>query len=186
MTVSNEAASVTALGDGSNTTFAFDFEVPYQADGVTPAVEVFVIDSDGVWTPQTLTTDFTITGVGVAAGGEVEYPVMGAPLTSSEALIISRALDYSQESVFTDQGFRAVSVETAVDALEMQLQQVVARASRLTLEACVVADLPASDLNIGTRGVVTDATATTFASIVAGSGSNIVPVYSTGEDWRIG
>ncbi len=186
MTVSNEAASVTAFGDGSNTTFAFDFEVPYQADGVTPAVAVFVIDADGVWDEQTLTTDFTITGVGNPAGGEVTYPATGSPLSSSEALVIMRDLDYSQESAFEDQGFRAASVETAVDALEMQLQQVVARASRLILEACLVSELPNCDLNIGARGVVLDATATTFASVVSGSGANIVPVYSTGEDWRIG
>lgn len=38
----------------------------------------------------------------------------------------------------------------------------------------------------GRRGMVTDATVTTFASIVAGTGSNIVPVYDDGTNWRIG
>lgn len=46
------------------------------------------------------------------------------------------------------------------------------------------ADLPAG--TNGARGFVTDATATTFASIVAGGGANIVPVYFDGTDWRIG
>jgi hypothetical protein len=34
--------------------------------------------------------------------------------------------------------------------------------------------------------MVTDATATTFHSIVAGTGSNIVPVFYDGTNWRIG
>jgi hypothetical protein len=51
-----------------------------------------------------------------------------------------------------------------------------------------VASLPAAaTIGTGTIGYfVTDANATTFASIVAGGGTSIVPVYSDGTDWRIG
>ncbi len=50
-----------------------------------------------------------------------------------------------------------------------------------------VAQLPAaSSVKAGTRGFVSDANATTFASIVAGGGANTVPVYSDGMNWRIG
>lgn len=38
----------------------------------------------------------------------------------------------------------------------------------------------------GMRVFVTDATATTFASVVAGGGANGVPVYHDGTNWRIG
>lgn len=38
----------------------------------------------------------------------------------------------------------------------------------------------------GARAFVTDATATTFGSIVAGSGANKVPVYCDGTNWLIG
>lgn len=38
----------------------------------------------------------------------------------------------------------------------------------------------------GRRAFVSDATATTFASIVAGTGANRVPVYDDGTNWRIG
>lgn len=43
--------------------------------------------------------------------------------------------------------------------------------------------------NIGARGFVTDATATLSAglgNIVAGGGTNKVPVYDDGTNWRIG
>lgn len=47
------------------------------------------------------------------------------------------------------------------------------------------ASLPATPTS-GDRAMVTDASATTFASVVAGGGANIVPVFFDGTDWRIG
>lgn len=44
----------------------------------------------------------------------------------------------------------------------------------------------AASAGAGARHFVTDATVTTFASIVAGGGANGVPVYSDGTNWRIG
>lgn len=53
--------------------------------------------------------------------------------------------------------------------------------------ATTVGSLPsASSAGAGARSFVTDANATTFASIVAAGGSNGVPVYSDGTNWRIG
>lgn len=50
-----------------------------------------------------------------------------------------------------------------------------------------VASLPAAAAgNQGARAFVTDANATTFASIVAGGGANKITVYSDGTNWRIG
>lgn len=48
-----------------------------------------------------------------------------------------------------------------------------------------VASLPAAGTK-GRRSFVTDANATTFASVVAGGGANNVPVYDDGTNWRIG
>lgn len=51
----------------------------------------------------------------------------------------------------------------------------------------VVASLPsAASVGAGARATVTNATATTFHSIVAGGGANVVPVFSDGTNWRIG
>jgi hypothetical protein len=50
-----------------------------------------------------------------------------------------------------------------------------------------VASLPAaSTAGVGARSFVTDATATTFLSTVAGGGANKVPVVSDGTNWLIG
>lgn len=48
-----------------------------------------------------------------------------------------------------------------------------------------VANLAAAG-TAGRRFFVNNASATTFASIVAGGGANFVPVYDDGTNWRIG
>jgi hypothetical protein len=48
-----------------------------------------------------------------------------------------------------------------------------------------VATLPAAG-HAGARNFVTDATVTTFGTIVAGGSANKVPVYDDGTNWRIG
>ena len=53
--------------------------------------------------------------------------------------------------------------------------------------ATTVASLPsAATAGAGARSFVTDATATTFLSTVAGGGANSVPVVSDGTNWLIG
>ncbi len=50
-----------------------------------------------------------------------------------------------------------------------------------------VSTLPsATSVGAGIRSFVSDATATTFASIVVGGGSNTVPIYCDGSNWLIG
>jgi len=53
--------------------------------------------------------------------------------------------------------------------------------------AVTVASLPnAAKAGVGAKRFVTDATATTFFSVVAGGGANKVPVFSDPPNWRIG
>lgn len=54
-------------------------------------------------------------------------------------------------------------------------------------DATTVAGLPsAATAGKGARSFVTDATATTFLSVVSGGGANNVPVVSNGTNWLIG
>ena len=63
--------------------------------------------------------------------------------------------------------------------------KVVANTAR-TIPSTVAALPAAGTAGAGTRAFVTDANATTFASVVASGGANLVPVYSDGTNWRIG
>lgn len=130
MTISNQNASVTIAGNSSQTSFTFTFEIPYQSDGVTPAIDVYTIISS-VRTLLTITTDYTVTGIGNAGGGVVTYPVSGSPLATGAFLEIDRALDYNQPYEFLNQAFLPSQIETLADYLEMQIQQLAARVSAL-------------------------------------------------------
>ena len=55
------------------------------------------------------------------------------------------------------------------------------------LTVYTAATLPSASVSgMGARSCVSDATVTTFASTVVGGGSNKVPVYSDGTNWKIG
>ena len=60
-------------------------------------------------------------------------------------------------------------------------------ANLVTTNGSTYANLPISAyLGIGSRAVITNANTTTFNSLVSGGGSNIVPVFYDGTNWRVG
>ena len=80
------------------------------------------------------------------------------------------------------------ALELAVDALDTTTSGHNGRLGAIEsalLAPCLVAALPVAPAQ-GTRGFVTDASATTFASTVAGGGANAVPVVFDGTNWIIG
>jgi len=126
MTISNTQAVVTYNGNGVLTSFSYNFRIPYQDDGVTPAVVVLITDNTGATTAATLGVDFTITGVDTDAGGVVTFPISGssyATLASGWTLQIGRNLAYTQATSFPNQGLFPQDIENALDRVEMQLQQ---------------------------------------------------------------
>jgi hypothetical protein len=59
--------------------------------------------------------------------------------------------------------------------------------AELVIPNGIVSALPTANAKYkGLRTLVTDATATTFMSTVAGGGANIVPVVCDGAAWKIG
>ena len=81
-----------------------------------------------------------------------------------------------------------ISASASISAPLAEITEVSAgsvSADSVSIFPVAVADL-GSAANVGRRKFVTDANATTFASIVADGGANVVPVYADGTDWRIG
>lgn len=127
MTISNPAAAVTLQGNGSTTQFAFNFEIPYQSDGVTPAIEVWT-NVAGVVT-QLTPQQYAVSGLGSPTGGYVIYPLgvvpPAVPLPTGSTITIMRAEWYTQPNAFPNTNFIPRTVETGLDWLEMQIQQLV-------------------------------------------------------------
>lgn len=185
MTVTNETSAVTLPGNGSNKDFSYNFLIPYQADGVTPAVLVYTV-IDGVTTERTLNTDFTITGVGDSAGGIVHYPVSGSALANGTEIMILRALNYVQPYTFRANKLNGQQVMEALDNIVLEMQQLKTQLANITVTLDITpnpfefASLSDQPLNtqVESEVVVLDGwdANTTLPVFVAG----------TGFEWNVG
>jgi hypothetical protein len=116
MTVSSSTSRVQFNGNGSTTVFAYSFKI-FDQDDLT----VIVRSATGTETVKTITTHYTVSGVGNAGGGNVT--MLTAP-ASGETLTILREQDLVQElDLVENDPFPAQSLEDALDKLTFIVQQ---------------------------------------------------------------
>lgn len=134
MTVSAQTPINRSTGNGVTTVFPYDFKILAAAD-----IQVTV---DGV--AKTLNVDYTVSGVGNEAGGNVTMTVAPANLTS---VVRRRNMGLVRTTDYQDQGeLPAATLDADIDATVLMIQQVDEQIGRaLTLPAGVVgvsAELP--------------------------------------------
>ena len=142
MTVSTEVARKDYAGNGVLTTFPTTFRF---LDNSHLKV-ILVVDSTGVETTQTITTDYTVTGADAAAGGDVE---MITPPASGETLIIKRSIPNTQLTDLQTNGpLPADAIEDMVDQLTMRVQESDERVDRSLhfKESSTLTDIEMDDL----------------------------------------
>jgi hypothetical protein len=116
MTVSSSTARVSYSGNGSTTEFAVGFYFLENSH-----LQVIIRSSTGVETVKTLTTDYTVAGVGNPAGGTVT--MLTAP-ASGETLLVLRNVPLTQQTDYqANDPFPAETHEEALDKLTMLTQQ---------------------------------------------------------------
>jgi hypothetical protein len=125
-TITSPTVSVTDPGNGSTTSFAYNFLIPFQANGITPAVTVQVLNvATDVLTPVAPGA-YSIAGAGNPLGGTVTYAPGGVPLAVGFSLVITRSLAYTQPIAVPNFSFYPHTVEVSADNLEAQIQQLAA------------------------------------------------------------
>ena len=116
MTVSTTIRVIRYAGDDAETTFPYTFRILDETD-----MNVVLTDEDGVDTSLTLTTHFTVTGVGEETGGNVE---MVTPPATGEQLTLYRVTPQTQQTEYeSNSPFPAETHETALDKLTMEVQE---------------------------------------------------------------
>lgn len=116
MTVSSSSNKVQYNGNGSTTVFAYTFKV-FDQDDLT----VIIRSANGTETVKTITTHYTVSGVGSAGGGNVT--MLTAP-ASGETIVILREQDLIQEfDLVPNDPFPAQLMEDALDKLTFMVQQ---------------------------------------------------------------
>ncbi len=118
MAVSNENNIKRYAGNGSQTVFPYDFKIFAETDLVVLKYTI----ADGTKVTLALTTDYTVSGIGVDAGGNVT--LTGAAPSSLYKIIIYRELPLTQTMDLVESAsFPAENVEAAHDRSVMIAQQ---------------------------------------------------------------
>ncbi len=113
---------VTYQGNGATTAFPYNFLVQ-QAGHIV--VSIANNNVSPAATTVLTASQYSVTGIGNAAGGTLTYPVSGSPLPSGWTITIQRVVPYQQNTSLTNQGaFYPQVVEAALDYLTMIAQQI--------------------------------------------------------------
>ncbi len=116
MTVSSATNKVSYNGNGSQTVFAYGFKI-FDQDDLT----VIIRNASGGETTKTITTHYTVSGVGVASGGNV---TMGTAPASGESITIIREQPLTQGlDLVPNDPFPATLVEDTLDKLTFMVHQ---------------------------------------------------------------
>ena len=129
MTVSSTTTKNSYSGNGSLTVFAYGFKIFDEED-----IEVILRnDTTGTETVQTITTNYSVSNVGNASGGNVTFVTAPA---SGITVVLRRASPLTQTTDYTpNDPFPAESHEDALDKLtfiSQQLQEEVDRSIKLS------------------------------------------------------
>lgn len=126
MTLTNQTSSITLNGNGLTTHWPYPFIIP---DDASARVGLFDIATSALTLIPD--TDYSISGLGEDAGGEVVYPLAGAPISVAKRLVIWREVDYTQDTELTNQTpYYPVVLMDQLDRMVMQTQQLAEESSR--------------------------------------------------------
>ena len=123
MTITSQTSSTTAIGNGVQTAFTYNFFVPGATTSDQTNFQVYVTDTSGNITTLTTSQYSVVNSLSKSSpGGTLTY---SPALTLNYSITISRVLPFTQLVTLANQGgFYPDVVDTALDNLEMQIQQV--------------------------------------------------------------
>jgi hypothetical protein len=152
-------------GNGTTGTYAYSFKIFDETE-----LLLTIADADGVETELTITTDYTVTGVGETSGGDIvlvddsqEWIDESGYLADGYKLNIKRQLPLTQSADIRNQGdFYPEAHENVFDRLVMliqQMQEQIDRSFKMPITSGATLDLPSPvDGNIlmwdGTSGTM--------------------------------
>ena len=119
MTISSTTVKNSYSGNGSNDTFVYGFKIFANTD-----LQVIIRSAAGTETTKTLTTHYTVTGVGSSSGGNVVFTSGNIP-TATETVVLIRNVPQTQAiDYIANDPFPAETHEEGLDRATMTTQQV--------------------------------------------------------------
>ena len=119
MTISSTTVKNSYSGDGSQTTFVYGYKIFANTD-----IKVIIRSAAGTETVKSLTTHYTVTGVGSSSGGNVVFTSGNIP-TNTETVVLIRDVPQTQAiDYIANDPFPAETHEEGLDRATMTTQQV--------------------------------------------------------------
>jgi hypothetical protein len=119
MTISSTTVRNSYSGDGTTDTFTYNFKIFQDSD-----IQVIIRSANGTETIKTITTHYTVTDAGVAAGGTVVFTAGNIP-TATETVVLRRNIPQTQAiDYIANDPFPAESHEEGLDRATMAIQQI--------------------------------------------------------------
>ena len=107
-----------AVGNGSLLVFAYDFLILANTD-----IKVYHVDAAGLSTLLTLTTDYTVSGVGTSGGGNITltsaYAVAGTPAATESILMLGETAKTQETDLLQNGAYNAEVQEAIGDKLTL-------------------------------------------------------------------
>lgn len=130
MTISTTIATVTYDGDGTTTEFDYTFKILAEGD-----LTVIIRASNGTETVKTLTTHYTLDGVGDANGGTVTFTSGNIPASTEKVILIRDTAQTQSIDYIENDPFPAETHEEGLDRsviLAQELQEEVDRCIKIS------------------------------------------------------
>jgi hypothetical protein len=189
MTISSTANRTSTDGDGSAVNFSF----PYLFFNQNDLTVILVDETTNVETTQTITTHYTVTGAGVAAGGTV---IMGTAPTTNQKLVIQREEQYTQTlDLVENDPFPSDLVEQQFDTLTMLTQQLKTLSDRSVklsdgdfsgADPTLATPVAEAFLKWDAAGTALTSSSTAAGQSLGGNGTVSLPYYSFSADPNTG
>ncbi len=179
-------------GNASATVFAYTFPI-------LDASHLSVIYTSAAGVETTLSaSQYSVTGIGTTAGGNVTYPLTGSPIASGTKLTIVRTVPYTQTTVLSNQGgYYPEVVESRLDQVYMAMQQLAEIVGRYTVSSisdpateqsnyaliqALQADLGDLD-KLSTAGDLLTHNGTTYIRLPRGTGGQFLGISGSAAAW---
>ena len=115
--ISNVARINIANGTGVLATFSYTFRILEESDLIV------LVNTAGTWALKVLTTDYTVTGVNVDAGGTVVFGAGDIPPSGTNNVVIIGSTDFDQLTQLVEGGIGYLNLEQQLDQITMLLQE---------------------------------------------------------------
>ena len=130
MTISTTTIKNSYSGNGSTSVFNYTFKITDQDD-----IDVIIRSADGTETTKTITTHYSVSGVGNAGGGSITFTSGNIPI-STETIVLRRSTPQTQGvDLIENDPLPANTLEDALDkatSITQELQEQVDRSIKLS------------------------------------------------------